>query len=105
MDIHTISIKKKVYKDLLDQTFEQERNLETLHEIARESYSKLTVDVSRRLQQGLTNYKDRLLDIKMFLSDRLAKYTRFEKTLTDFEVEDSLICMRKKKKKWFFLIF
>ncbi len=87
VDIHSITIKKKVYKDLLDQTFEQERNLETLNEITRESYSKLTIDVSRRLQQELTNYQDRLLDIKMFLSDRLAKYNRFEKTLTDFEVK------------------
>lgn len=87
VDIHTITIKKKVYKDLLDQTFEQERNLETLNELARESYSKLTIDVSRRLQQELINYKDRLLDIKMFLTDRLAKYNRYEKTLTEFEVK------------------
>lgn len=88
MDIHSITSKKKVYKDLLDQTFEQERNLETLNELARESYSKLTIDVSRRLQQELINYKDRLLDIKMFLTDRLAKYNRYEKTLTEFEVKD-----------------
>lgn len=88
VDIHSITSKKKVYKDLLDQTFEQERNLETLNELARESYSKLTIDVSRRLQQELINYKDRLLDIKMFLTDRLAKYNRYEKTLTEFEVKD-----------------
>ena len=88
LDIHSISAKRKVYKDLLDQTFEQERNLEILNEIARESYSKLTTDVSRRLQQQLTNYQDRVLDIKMFLSDRIAKYTRLEKALSEFEVED-----------------
>jgi hypothetical protein len=89
-------VKKKVYKDLLDQTFEQEHNLETLNEMSREYYSKLTLDVSRRLQQELTNYQDRLHDIKMFLSDRLAKYNRVEKTLTDFEV---------KKKIFFYLKF
>jgi hypothetical protein len=87
VDIHSINVKKKVYKDLLDQTFEQEHNLETLNEITREWYSKLTIDVSRRLQQELTNYQDRLSDVKMFLSDRLAKFTRFEKVLTDFEVK------------------
>ncbi len=86
VDIHSIVSKKKVYKDLLDQTFEQEHNLETLNEIAREYFSKLTSDVSRRLQEEITNYQDRLYDVKMFLSDRLAKYTRLEKTFTDFEV-------------------
>ena len=89
MDIHSITIKKKVYKDLLDQTFEQEHNLETLNELTRESYSKLTDDVTRRLQKELSNYRDRLLDIKMFLSDRLAKYNRYEKTLTEFEVNET----------------
>ena len=87
VDIHSINAKKKVYKDLLDQTFEQEHNLETLNEIAREWFSKLTIDVSRRLQQEITNYQDRLSYVKMFLSDRLAKYSRLEKTLTDFEVK------------------
>ena len=100
VDIHSITIKKKVYKDLLDQTFEQERNLETLNELARESYSKLTIDVSRRLQQELINYKDRLLDIKMFLTDRLAKYHRYEKTLTEFEVKE----LPEREKKFFCLI-
>lgn len=105
MDIHSITIKKKVYKDLLDQTFEQERNLETLIEIARDSSSKLTVDVGRRLQKQLTNYQDRLVDVKMFISDRLAKYNRFEKTLTEFEVEDCLICMRQREKEMLLLFF
>ncbi len=91
VDIHSINVKKKVYKDLLDQTFEQEHNLETLNEITREYYSKLSIDVSRRLQQEITNYQDRLQDIKMFLSDRLAKYTRIHKTLTDFEVKKFFI--------------
>ncbi len=85
-DIHAINAKKKVYKDLLDQTFEQEHNLESLNEIIREHHSKLTIDINRRLQQELTNYHERLNDIKMFLSERLAKYTRLEKTLSDFEV-------------------
>lgn len=87
VDIHSINVKRKVYKDLLDQTFEQERNLETLNEIVREYSSKLNVDVTQRLQHELTNYQDRLLDIKMFLSDRIAIYNRLDKTLTDFQVE------------------
>ncbi len=87
VDIHSINVKKKVYKDLLDQTFEQEHNLETLNELTREYSSKLTIDISRRLQQEITNYQDRLYDVKMFLSDRLAKYNRLDKTLTDFEVK------------------
>ncbi|UJR26821.1 hypothetical protein I4U23_008134, partial [Adineta vaga] len=85
LDIHATNAKKKVYKDLLDQTFEQEHNLEILNETAREYYSKLTLDVSRRLQGELTNYQERLYDIKMFLSERLAKYNRLDKTLSDFE--------------------
>ena len=90
VDIHAINTKKKAYKDLLDQTFEQEHNLESLHEeIAREYYSKLTVDVSRRLQGELNNYQERLYDVKMFLSERLAKYSRLDKTLSDFEVRFS----------------
>jgi len=86
VDIHAINAKKKAYKDLLDQTFEQEHNLESLNEIVREYYSKLTADVSRRLQGELTNYQERLYDVKMFLSERLAKYNRLDKTLSDFEV-------------------
>ncbi|CAF3670938.1 unnamed protein product [Adineta steineri] len=85
IDIHAINAKKKVYKDLLDQTFEQEHNLEILNDIAREYYCKLTTDVTRRLQGELTNYHERLSDIKMFLSERLAKYNRLDKTLSDFE--------------------
>lgn len=85
-DIHAINAKKKAYKDLLDQTFEQEHNLESLNELIREHNSKLTIDVNRRLQQELINYQERLSDIKMFLSERLAKYNRLEKTLSDFEV-------------------
>jgi hypothetical protein len=49
-------------------------------------HPKLTVDVSRRLQEELKNYQDRLYDVKMFLSERLTKYNRVGKTLSDFEV-------------------
>jgi hypothetical protein len=75
----------------LDQTFEQEHNFESLNEILREHSSKLTIDVTRRLQQELTNYQERLSDVKMFLSERLAKYSRLEKTLSDFEVRFDFI--------------
>lgn len=86
LDIHATNAKKKAYKDLLDQTFEQEHNLEILNDTARDYYPKLSFDVSRRLQGELTNYQERLYDIKMFLSERLAKYNRLDKTLSDFEV-------------------
>ncbi|CAF1590315.1 unnamed protein product, partial [Adineta ricciae] len=85
LDIHATNTKKKAYKDLLDQTFEQEHNLEILNDTARDYYPKLSFDVSRRLQGELTNYQERLYDIKMFLSERLAKYNRLDKTLSDFE--------------------
>lgn len=85
-DSHTINTKKKVYKDLLEQTCEQERNLETLNKIANEYYSKLTIEVTRRVQDELINYRDRLNDIKMFLSERLAKCHSVEKKLNEFEV-------------------
>ncbi|CAF3672349.1 unnamed protein product [Rotaria sordida] len=84
-DLQAIDAKKKIYKDLLDQTLEREHIMEELNVIARESYSKLPIDISRRLQEELTNYQDRLYDIKMFLSERLAKYNRVDKTLADFE--------------------
>ncbi|CAF4303405.1 unnamed protein product, partial [Rotaria magnacalcarata] len=84
-DLHAINTKKKVYKDLLEQTFEQERNLESLNKIATEHYSKLTIDITRRVQEELINYRDRLNDIKMFLSDRLTKCTNLDQTLNDFE--------------------
>jgi hypothetical protein len=86
VDLQTIDGKKKMYKDLLDQTYEQEHLMEQLNINAKESYPKLTVDISRRLQEELTNYQDRLYDVKMFLSERLAKYNRVDKTLSDFEV-------------------
>ena len=47
-DLHAINAKKKVYKDLLDQTFEQEHNLEYLTDTAREYYPKLSIDICRR---------------------------------------------------------
>ncbi len=81
-----IDAKKKVYKDLLDQTLEQEHTMEQLNINAKEFSSKLTIDLNRRLQEELTNYRDRLYDVKMFLSERLAKYNRADKTLSDFEV-------------------
>ncbi|CAF4529966.1 unnamed protein product [Rotaria sp. Silwood2] len=61
--------------------------MEELNVIAREYYSKLSIDISRRLQEELTNYQDRLYDVKMFLSERLAKYNQADKTLSDFEVK------------------
>ncbi|CAF4320996.1 unnamed protein product, partial [Rotaria sp. Silwood2] len=84
-DLQTINAKKKIYKDLFDQTVEQEHIMEELNVIAREYYSKLSIDISRRLQEELTNYQDRLYDVKMFLSERLAKYNQADKTLSDFE--------------------
>jgi hypothetical protein len=81
-------VKKKVYKDLIDQTFEQERNLAYLNEISREYYPKLTIEISRRLQEELINYQDRLNDVKMFLSEHLATYNKLGKTLTDYQVRD-----------------
>ncbi|CAM2708186.1 unnamed protein product [Rotaria socialis] len=84
-DLHAINAKKKVYKELLEQTFEQERNLESLNKIATEHYSKLTIDITRRVQEELINYRDRLNDLKMFLSDRLTKCNNLDKILNDFE--------------------
>jgi hypothetical protein len=86
IDLQAIDGKKKFYKDLLDQTLEYEHIIEQLNINARDYYPKLTIDISRRLQEELTNYQDRLYDVKMFLSERLAKYSRVDKTLSDFEV-------------------
>ncbi|CAF1402030.1 unnamed protein product [Adineta steineri] len=85
VDLQAIGAKKKIYKDLLDQTLEQEISMEQLNMTARDHYPKLAVDTSRRLQEELKNYQDRLYDVKMFLSERLAKYNRVDKTLSDFE--------------------
>ncbi|CAF3003132.1 unnamed protein product [Rotaria sp. Silwood2] len=95
-DIHSINMKKKVYKDLLDQTFEQEHNLESLNKIANEYYSKLTIEVTRLLKEELNNYRDRLNDIKMFLSERLTKSSNLDKALNDFEsgIEEVKIWIR-----------
>ena len=90
LDLQAIDAKKKVYKDLLDQTLEQEQSMQELTLQTREFYSRTTVDVSRRLQEELTNYQDRLYDVKMFLSERLAKYNRLDKTLSDFEVRRTM---------------
>ena len=90
VDLQAIDAKKKIYKDLLDQTLEQEHFMEQLNATAREYYPKLTSDISRRLQEELKNYQDRLYDVKMFLSERLAKYNRVDKTLSDFEVRLNL---------------
>ena len=86
VDSQAINGKKNAYKDLLDQTYEQEQLMATLTETARDYYPKLTMDTSRRLQEELSNYQDRLYDVKMFLSERLAKYNRVDQTLSDFEV-------------------
>ena len=104
-DINSILSKKKIYKDLLDQTFEQEHNLEVLNEIAREYYSKVTIDVSRHIQSELTNYHDRLSDVKMFLSECLTKYNRLEKTLTEFEVKKNEFCLKSIDRRMFVCFF
>lgn len=87
VDLKAIDAKKKVYKNLLDQTLEQEHVMEQMKAQAREFYTKTSTDQSRRLQEELTNYQDRLYDAKMFLSERLAKYNRLDKTLSEFEVK------------------
>ena len=85
-DTQAINSKKKIYKDLLNQTLEQEHIMEELNIKAKDNSLQLGIDVNRRLQEELTNYQDRLYDIKTFLSERLAKCNRIEKTLNDFEV-------------------
>ena len=92
-DSQALNNKKKIYKDLLDQTTDQEQLMEQLRGTVKELYSKLTGDSSRRLQEELTNYHDRLYDVKMFLSERLTKYNRVDQTLTEFQV-DVLACPR-----------
>ncbi|CAF1053595.1 unnamed protein product, partial [Didymodactylos carnosus] len=77
--------------DLLDQTFEQERTMEYLNSVANEYFGKLTHDISRGLQIELENFQDRLYDVKMFLSERLTKYNRLHKTLSDFEVRFKIL--------------
>ena len=89
VDLQAIDAKKKIYKDLLDQTLEQEHLMEQVSITAREFYSRTTIDNSRRVQEELTNYQDRLYDVKMFLSERLAKYNRLDKTLSEFEVRST----------------
>ena len=86
-DSQALNNKKKLYKDLLDQTSDQEQLMDQLNGTVKELYPKLTIDSSRRLQEELTNYKDRLYDVKQFLSERLAKYSRVDQTLTEFQVE------------------
>lgn len=88
VDLQAIDAKKKIYKDLLDQTLEQEHLMEQVNLTAREFYSRTTIDNTRRVQEELTNYQDRLYDVKMFLSERLAKYNRLDKTLSEFEVRN-----------------
>ncbi|CAF4529953.1 unnamed protein product [Rotaria sp. Silwood2] len=56
-DLQTINAKKKIYKDLFDQTVEQEHIMEELNVIAREYYSKLSIDISRRLQEESFAFK------------------------------------------------
>lgn len=89
VDLKAIDAKKKFYKNLLDQTLEQEHVMEQLNAQAREFYTKSSIDQSRRLQEELNNYQDRLYDAKMFLSERLAKYNRLDKTLSEFEVKQN----------------
>jgi hypothetical protein len=86
-DLNAINAKKRVYQDLFDQTLEQERHLESLNYLARDYYTKLTAEHGRHLQEELLDYQHRLNDIKMFLSNILPKCARFERTLTDFEVD------------------
>ena len=89
-DLPSINSKKKIYKDLLDQTLDYEHLMEFLNGTVRDYQVKLTVESHRRLQEELTNYKDRLYDVKMFLTERLTKYNRIDQTLTKFQVCSSL---------------
>ncbi|CAF0755155.1 unnamed protein product, partial [Didymodactylos carnosus] len=95
-DNQAIEQKKIFYKDLLDQTFEQERTMEYLNTTANEYYEKLPYDIRRELQVELQNFQYRLYDIKTFLSERLTKYNKLHKMLSDFErgVEDVRHWMR-----------
>ena len=86
VDTNAINKKRRFYKDLLDQTLEQEHHLESLNTLSRDYTSKLTYDQNRHLQDELLHYRHRLNDIKMFLSDALTKYQRYENCLTEFEV-------------------
>jgi hypothetical protein len=85
-DSQLIQTKKSIYNDLLEQTFDYEHTLEYLQDTVKEFFTKLTLDSSRRLQEELTNYHDRLYDVKMFLGERLATYNRVDQTLNDFQV-------------------
>lgn len=67
-----------------------EHLMEFLNGTVRDYQVKLTVESHRRLQEELTNYKDRLYDVKMFLTERLTKYNRIDQTLTKFQVCSSL---------------
>lgn len=102
-DAQAIQNRKKNYKDLLDQTLDQEHRLENLNKMMNEFSSQLTVDSHRRLQEELTNYNDRLYDVKMFLSERLTKCHRLDQTLTEFQVNSMNFVS--KKKTFVFLFF
>ena len=90
VDLNAINTKRRIYKDLFDQSNEQEHHLQTLKEQTRDYISKLSLEHSRHLQDDLLSYQQRLDDVKMFLSNALTKCHRFEKTLTDFEVKKTI---------------
>lgn len=91
-DIASINTKRRVYKELLDQTMQQEHHLQSLNELARDYTTKLTYEQNRHLKDELINYGHRLNDIKMFLTNALTRCNGLEKSMTDFEVKH---CLRK----------
>ena len=99
VDSHAINVKKRIYQDLLDQTFEHEHHLESLNEMAREHYRTLSAEQSRQLQEELIGYRHRLHDVKMFLSRRLTDCSRVEKTLGDFEVRCQRFCTKRESER------
>jgi len=101
LDLNAINAKRRVYKDLFDQANEHEHNLESLRDLSRDFYTKLTVEQNRHLQDDLLDYQHRLNEVKIFLSNALTKCHRFEKTLTDFErsIEEVQIWIQTTQKK------
>lgn len=100
-DAQAIQNRKKNYKDLLEQTLDQEQRLENLNKMMNEFNNQLTVDSHRRLQEELTNYSDRLYDVKMFLSERLTKCNRLDQTLAEFQVNLMNFLSEKQNKTYF----
>lgn len=85
-DLTSIENKRKNYKELLNQTLDYEHLMEFLKGSFADFQVKLSNESCRRLQEELSNYQDRLYDVKIFLSERLTKYNRIDKTLSQFQV-------------------